>query len=238
MATICSRRLTTLAVLLLAPALLVATARHPVPQATTAPSAVPITSEPRHHPVFENDDVRVFDVLVPAGGATLFHLHERDYVYVTIGGARLKAENAGQAPTDLPLKAGDVRFAAGPLTHRVVNIGATPFRNLTVELRTPPAGPLPALDPAAGQTVVLENSRVRVVKLVLAPGAATALHHHPGRSLVVVVRDGVVTTQNPGQPERTMPVTAGQYFWQAASVTHTLRNDGPSALEVVHIELK
>src|ERR671933_1885186 len=98
---------------------------------TSSQSPVPVSREPRHHLKFENQFVRVFDVLVPPGDATLFHVHANDYVFVTVGGARLKAEVMGDRPSDLNLTAGEVRFSKAPLTHRVTNVGPTPFRNIT-----------------------------------------------------------------------------------------------------------
>jgi len=47
-----------------------------IPVAAQAP--VPLSGEPRHHLKFENQYVRVFDVLVPPGDATLFHTHSND----------------------------------------------------------------------------------------------------------------------------------------------------------------
>ena len=89
---------------------------------STAQSPVPVAGEPRHHLKFENSYVRVFDVMVPPGDATLFHIHSNDYVFVTIGDALLKAEVLGSEPADLILKNGEVRFSKGPITHRVTNM--------------------------------------------------------------------------------------------------------------------
>src|SRR4030095_13366709 len=93
-------------------------------------SPVPVLNEPRHHLKFENEYVRVFDVVVPPGDTTLFHIHSNDYAYVGIGPATLKAEVLGSgAIQDLILKDGEARFTKGPITHRVTNIASSPFRN-------------------------------------------------------------------------------------------------------------
>jgi len=46
-----------------------------------AQSPVPIEKEPRHRLKFENQFVRVFDVLIPPGDDSLFHIHIYDGVY-------------------------------------------------------------------------------------------------------------------------------------------------------------
>ena len=58
--------------------------------AGTADSPVELSGEPRHHPKFENEFVRVLDVTVPAGDATLWHVHRRDNVVITLADANLR----------------------------------------------------------------------------------------------------------------------------------------------------
>src|SRR5215472_6856554 len=101
-------------------------------------SPVPVTKEGHHHLKFENKYVRVFDVVVPANDETLFHVHANDYAYVSLGDAALKAQSPGGPVTDLNLKNGEVRFTKATITHRVINPGATPFRNITVEILASP----------------------------------------------------------------------------------------------------
>ena len=61
-------------------------------QSNSAQSPVEISGEPRHHPKFENEFVRIWDVTVPAGDATLWHAHRNDNVVVTLAPAKLHIE--------------------------------------------------------------------------------------------------------------------------------------------------
>ena len=100
-------------------------------------SPVPVSNEPRHHLKFENAYVRVFDVVVPPGDQTLFHIHANDYLFVSIGDANLKAEVMGNQPGDLILKDGEVRYSKATITHRVANQAKEVFRNITtMQLRS------------------------------------------------------------------------------------------------------
>ncbi len=47
-------------------------------QSNSPQSPVEIGGEPRHHPKFENEFVRIWDVTVPAGDATLWHVHRNE----------------------------------------------------------------------------------------------------------------------------------------------------------------
>src|SRR5882724_1221220 len=110
-------------------------------QSNSPQSPVEISGEPRHHPKFENEFVRIWDVTVPAGDATLWHAHRNDNVVITLGGANLRIETAGGAPAELEWNFGDVKFGKATYVHRAMNVGTTPFHNLTIELLKSPLGP-------------------------------------------------------------------------------------------------
>lgn len=100
----------------------------------SAQNVVPVTKEPNHHLAVSNEYVRAFKVEVAPNSETLYHQHDNDYVYVTIGDADLTNMPLNAAPTPLKLKDGETRFAKAPLTHKVGNNLDQPFRNVTIEL--------------------------------------------------------------------------------------------------------
>src|SRR5438552_14136014 len=160
-------------------------------QSNSPQSPVEISGEPRHHPKFENEFVRIWDVTVPAGDATLWHAHRNDNVVVTLGGANLRLETVGVAPAEVEWKFGDVRFGKATYIHRAMNVGTTPFHNFTIELLTPPAGaPAPSIpkEPIV-RTPVLENERVRAFEVTLEPGQSTSMHTHvlPGLAIALTL---------------------------------------------------
>src|SRR5438552_1457671 len=106
-------------------------------QSNSPQSPVEINGEAHHHPKVENEFVRIWDVTVPAGEATLWHVHRNDNVVVTFADANLRLESATAAPAEAQWKFGEVRFAKATYVHRAINTGATPFHNLTIELLKP-----------------------------------------------------------------------------------------------------
>jgi hypothetical protein len=54
--------------------------------------AVPVEKEPYHRIVFQNQNVRIYDILIPPGEATLFHTHSFDSVSVAVSGGMAKIE--------------------------------------------------------------------------------------------------------------------------------------------------
>ncbi len=202
---------------------------------------VPATREPHHVVKLENRYVRVLDVTVPPYDGTLYHIHENPYVYVSIGPATLKAQVAGSDEiADLVLKDGEVRFSP-VVTHRVGNIGAIPFRNITIQIQdrdttTPPTSGAPAK--AAGSTVAFENELIRVDRLQLGAGQSTGAHAHPRSHLLVAVHAGSVRMESPDRPAVTMTMEAGDFDWHTGGYTHTLTNAGGSSWDAIEVVWK
>jgi quercetin dioxygenase-like cupin family protein len=103
----------------------------------TATDPVTVEQEPHHHVVFENQYVRVLDVVVNPGDTTLFHKHSLDNVAVQLNDANIKRQFPGEDWVATPAKEGSVGFVAGtrtPYTHRISNAGTTVFHVLDVEI--------------------------------------------------------------------------------------------------------
>ena len=148
-------------------------------RSNSAQNPVEISGEPRHHPKFENEFVRIWDVTVPAGDATLWHAHRNDNVVVSFGDVKLRIETLGRDPVESPWKFGEVRFSKATYVHRAMNVGTTPFHNFTIELLKPNAGaPAPSIpkEPIVS-TPVFENERVRAFEVTLEPGQSTSMHY-------------------------------------------------------------
>src|SRR5712692_8176695 len=210
-------------------------------QSNSPQSPVEISGEPRHHPKFENEFVRVWDVTVPAGDATLWHAHRNDNVVVTLGGASLRIETVGAATTEVQWKFGDVRFGKATYVHRAMNVGTTPFHNFTIELLKSPLGlqDLSRLKEPIARVPVLENERVRVYRVSLEPRQSTTMHTHllPGLGIAITAAEIEVTTEGKTKPDRlTLPV--GDVRWRSGAVTHMIKNVGKTRFEAVDIELK
>jgi hypothetical protein len=101
----------------------------------SAKEGVPATEEPHHHQIIDNLRVRAFEVEVPAHEATLLHRHNEDYVYVVLGEADITNAVVGKPETKAHLADTAVSFVEGPISHVATDVGDTPFRNVTIELK-------------------------------------------------------------------------------------------------------
>jgi quercetin dioxygenase-like cupin family protein len=103
----------------------------------TAEDPVPVEQEPHHRVIFENQYVRILDVVVKPGGTTLFHKHSIDNIPIILTDADNKTQFAGKDWTPTPAKAKSVGFipgAAKPYVHRISNKGKTTFHVIDVEV--------------------------------------------------------------------------------------------------------
>jgi quercetin dioxygenase-like cupin family protein len=206
-------------------------------QSNSAQSPVEIKGEPRHHPKFENEYVKIWDVTVPGGDSTLWHAHRNDNVVVTLAPAKLHIETLGRDPVDAEWKFGEVRFSKATYIHRAMNVGTTAFHNFTIELLKPASSNPPNLANEAGREPVLENDRVRVYRLSLAPGEAIATHTHPFPGVVVTMTATEIEVTADGKSVR-HPVKENDVSWRAGGVTHSIKNVGQTRFEALDIELK
>jgi quercetin dioxygenase-like cupin family protein len=210
------------------------------------PSTVPIVEikdEPHHHAKFENEFVRVWETILPAGQQTYYHSHNFDNVAVVIAGAKMRmvplmiSESSSESETKL----GDVSFRSATYIHRAENSGTTTYDNLLVELIKSPSTAKPiSLKPDEGaRQPVLENDRVRIYRVTLAPGESTPMHTHPVAGLALTLSPARIAIQTKGgKGVQRLNVAAGDVRWRPDPVTHSIRNIGKTRFEAVDIELK
>jgi quercetin dioxygenase-like cupin family protein len=208
-----------------------------LPQSNSPQNPVEISGEPRHHPKFENEYVRIWDVTVPAGDTTLWHAHRNDNVVVSFSDVRLHIETLGRDPVEGPWKFGEVRFTKATYIHRAMNVGTTTFHNFTIELLKAPGGA--NLTKEAGREPVLENERVRVFRVTLEPGQSTPMHTHEVPLLAVALTAGDLefTTKGKEKPDR-VSRPLGDITWRPGAVTHAVKNVGKTRYEGLDIEFK
>ena len=105
----------------------------------STPSAVPVEQEPAHRLVLQNEYVRVFEVWLAPGNETLWHVHRHDGASVRLGDATIEDQPMDGAAETFGLRRGQVTYGATPAarTHRVRNVGKTPFHIVYIELLKP-----------------------------------------------------------------------------------------------------
>ncbi|HEX9166652.1 MAG TPA: lipocalin-like domain-containing protein [Gemmatimonadales bacterium] len=202
----------------------------------------PMHREPRHHMVLEAPGIRVMDVRIRPQDTTLYHHHEHTTLYVAIDvsptdAQRLGGTWAGTKPADDPgWQPGGIRidssYAATPLTHRVTNVGASPFRLLAISVRsnTPVshAGELPGRMEAT-------SSWFRQSRVVLAPSEASGWF--ASASSVLVVQPLAGRTEVATEGAARLLDAPGSWTLIAPGQRYRLRNTGTGPGDAVVIQV-
>ena len=85
--------------------------------------------------LFENDKVKIWNLIVNPGESSDWHMHGRDYVTIVVEGVGLTVEYDDGTSDDSPSGPGTWRFHGEHKIHRVVNNSDTRYVNVLVELK-------------------------------------------------------------------------------------------------------
>ena len=207
--------------------------------APTPEMQVPAIREPHHFVKLDNKYARVLDVTVPPAGGTLYHIHENPYFWISIGPATLRGQSLG-ASEIINIEPADAEVRYSPvITHRVGNIGKTPFRNITVQIQGPddvsPPGSFRAAPRPTGYQAkpVLDNPLVFIERLILEPGQSTGRYTIPRSGMWIAARDSSITIERAGGAPQRLAIKAGDFEWHTGPTTHTITNTGTTRFESI-----
>ena len=96
-----------------------------------------VDAPPAHTLLFENEQVRVWEMLLEPGESFPMHAHEHPYLSLILEGALLKLIGEDGSEEPVQATAGAVLWREPPDVHAVRNVGDTRFRNRLVELKAP-----------------------------------------------------------------------------------------------------
>jgi hypothetical protein len=212
--------------------------------AATDPVVVPVESAPFHLEVFQNEYVRFLNVLIPPGKVGAYHRHSIDFALLILESTdRLEVTVLDEPMALASLETGQVLFGGyskAPLIHQVANAGQSSLHAMGIEILDSQPGrfsPSTRADIPA-YTSVLDNERVRGWRLKLQPGESAAAITQTAPGVRIVEQGGDTVESAPEKPDHELNFNRGDFVWQAAGTTRTVRNVGTSPVEWVEFELK
>lgn len=95
--------------------------------------------------LFEDDRIRVWQMILQPGEESPLHRHTGDYVFVYTTPSRITAFLEGQEPTTSEFDDGFVQYTAvgGGIVHKIRNDGEEVHRQILVELKGSSVSPTP-----------------------------------------------------------------------------------------------
>jgi hypothetical protein len=204
-------------------------------------TVVPVTNAGFHQFTFQDENMSLENVTLPAGYSTGYHSHEQDLVFVITGGAKIKNQVLGKDPVELEFKLGEVRFAPytkTPGTHQITNIEPqNPMRLLAVGIVYPTPGRYTVSTRPAKYEVALDNDRARAWRLKLNPGESAPMIRQTAPGARIVVTGGMIVEKRMGKPDQ--PILLQNHdFMSVVAEERGIENIGNSPVELVEIELK
>jgi hypothetical protein len=136
----------------------------------------------------------------------------------------------GDVIETLAFKRGDVRWRPSSGPYIAENTSDHPIRILEIDLKGPPAGPLPVttLDPVAVDpqhySVEFDNAFVRVLRVHFGPNEKGATHEHILNRVVFYVND--------------QPNAAADDVRMSGAAVHAESNDSPRSADRIAVEIK
>jgi hypothetical protein len=186
---------------------------------------VQLKDDPYRRVVLENSAVRIWEVKVPVGESTPFHEHRTDQVSVRINTTTLTNVPKGglfSFTRDFALESGSVSYGdytkSGSYVHKITPKGNAHHVIEAEILAPPPADDRRIADERPGSTTLLDNARLRAVRLVVEPGKSVEVAPH-GKTFVVALKTARVE-------------------WYGEPGARPIRNDGPTAIELVEVQVK
>ena len=106
---------------------------------TGACAQVPVSKEPMHHLILDNDHVRILDVHILPGDTSQFHIHQTPSVFLVLSNAKTGSQVIQEENHTATLFSHDGNiwfegFYRMPRIHRVWNSDTTEFHVMDVEL--------------------------------------------------------------------------------------------------------
>jgi hypothetical protein len=93
--------------------------------------------------VWENDRVRIWEMLLEPGERSAVHAHTLDYLLIPLAGDRIgveveaDTEGAYRESGDFPVPVGKAHFIARGGVETAVNTGSETYREILIELKDP-----------------------------------------------------------------------------------------------------
>lgn len=202
---------------------------------------VPVSKEPRHHIVFENEKVRLLNVLLPPADTTQYHVHSTPSVFICFTKTNTASQLIHQQPVEGTSKAGSIWFEdMNPpriKVHRVWNNDSDTFHVMDIEILSKDTGF--AMNPLVLPHIqdVVDTPWARTYKIELAKSEQVNIKEHASAFVLVAIDDGMITLRKKDAGQK-LSLQQGTFFWMKPYEQFTLLNHSNTVMHFALIEIK
>jgi hypothetical protein len=200
---------------------------------------IPVSQEPRHHKVLENDHVRLLDVHIPPGDTSQIHIHATPSVFVVLNNVKTGSQVISEEDhSNSPIRHfGNIWFEGfyeKPRIHRVWNSDKAEFHVMDIEL---PNKNYISIDPPIVQEsfrFLFEEKPVRAYRLNLKPEANVSIEPRRADILMILLTDSARSVQVNETDFR----KKGDYLYITSGTALLVKNVSQANAEFAFFELK
>jgi quercetin dioxygenase-like cupin family protein len=202
---------------------------------------VSINNEAHHKRLLYTNELRLWDVTLPAGQSTVPFRHEYDVATVVIGEGTLNIQRNGEPLSAAsPNTRGTVTVAehtGAAATYRIENTGTPDYRAFEVENMREGSWPPAQLFTAPGSSVLKESRAFTIYDVVLKAGSAEVMHNHTGATVIVIL-GGTLEQAGIGGTDPVRISQLGQWLPLPRFQPHALRPIGSTDAHAIEIEVR
>ena len=200
---------------------------------------VPVSQEPRHHKILENDHVRLLDVHIPPGDTSMIHIHATPSVFVILNNVKTGSEVISEedhSGSPIP-HFGNIWFEGfyeKPRIHRVWNSGQSEFHVMDIEMVNKNFISPDAPFTQKFFTFLFDEKPVRAYRLDLVPAVDITLAARKADILMVLLTDSVISVRLNKKDFH----KKGEFLYISSGIPLKIHNGGPATVEFAFFELK
>src|ERR1700759_3554336 len=161
---------------------------------------IPVSQEPRHHKILENDHLRLLDVHLPPGDTSMIHIHATPSVFVIINNVKTGSEVISEedhSKSPIP-HFGNIWFEVfyeKPRIHRVWNSDSAEFHVMDIELTNKKYVTIEGPIKQRPFTFLFDEKPVRAYNLDLQPGANISVLPDRADILIILLTDSATSVR-------------------------------------------
>lgn len=173
-----------------------------------ASAQLPVSEEPHHKVVLQNEYVRILEGHIPFRDTTLAHLHAANSVVVFLSKSTFAIQIVGEAPVVTEVNPGDTKYAAygdKPINHKVWNESTPMFHFIVIELlKKHPGNDTCSIISQPGVKFQWQQKLVRIYNLDITKGRQYILPKSNCAYLLIDI-SGLITTSSSGSINTLQP---------------------------------
>jgi hypothetical protein len=200
---------------------------------------IPVSEEPRHHKILENDHLRLLDVHIPPGDTSMIHIHETPSVFVVINNVKtgsqvISEEDHSKSPIPHFGNIWFEGFYEKPRIHRVWNSDSAEFHVMDIELTNKNYVTIEGPVKQAPFTFLFDEKPVRAYRLDLQPAANISILPDKADILMILLTDLAVSVHANEKDFH----KKGDFLYISSGASVGIKNGGHEKATFAFFELK